>query len=69
MKRRHPETEGQVEDYNLAPGELVVMQEQSIKLGNDTDGEDLDELVLTNQNLILVASASQGLFKKTRMLK
>lgn len=69
MKRRHPETEGQVEDYNLAPGELVVMQEQSVKLGNDTDGEDLDELVLTNQNLILVASASQGLFKKTRMLK
>ena len=58
-----------MEDYNLAPGELVVMQEQSVKLGNYTDGEDLDELVLTNQNLILVASASQGLFKKTRMLK
>lgn len=58
-----------MEDYNLAPGELVVMQEQSVKLGNDAGGEDLDELVLTNQNLILVASSSQGLFKKTRMLK
>lgn len=58
-----------MEDYNLAPGELVVMQEQPVKLGNDADGETLDELVLTNQNLILVASAPQGLFKKARMLK
>ncbi|HJA28880.1 MAG TPA: hypothetical protein IAA15_04815 [Candidatus Olsenella pullicola] len=58
-----------MEDYNLAPGELVVMQEQSVKLGNGAGDEDLDELVLTNQNLILVASASHGLFKKTRMLK
>lgn len=69
MKQKNAETEGQVEDYNLAPGELVVMQEQSVKLGNSPDGEDLDELVLTNQSLILVARASQGLFKKTRMLK
>lgn len=58
-----------MEDYNLAPGELVIMQEQSVKLGEGPDGEDLDELVLTNQNLILVASASQGLFRRTRMLK
>lgn len=58
-----------MEDYNLAPGELVIMQEQPVKLGDGANGEDLDELVLTNQNLILVASASQGLFKRTRMLK
>lgn len=58
-----------MEDYNLAPGELVVMQEQSVKLGDGPNGEDLDELVLTNQNLILVASAAQGLFRRTRMLK
>lgn len=58
-----------MENYNLAPGELVIMQEQSVKLGEGPSGESLDELVLTNQNLILVASASQGLFKRTRMLK
>lgn len=58
-----------MEDYNLAPGELVVAQERSVKLGDGPDGEELEELVLTNQNLILVASAPQGLFKRTRMLK
>lgn len=58
-----------MENYNLAPGELVIMQEQSVKLGEGPSGESLDELVLTNQNLILVASASRGLFKRTRMLK
>lgn len=58
-----------MDDYNLAPGELVVMQEQSVKLGEGPNGEDLDELVLTNQSLILVASAPQGLFRRARMLK
>lgn len=58
-----------MEDYNLAPGELVIMQEQSVRLGDGPDGEELEELVLTNQNLILVANAAQGLFKRTRMLK
>lgn len=58
-----------MEDYNLAPGELVIMQEQPVKLGSGPDGEGLDELVLTNQNLILVVSSAQGLFRRTRMLK
>lgn len=58
-----------MDDYNLEPGELVVMQERSVKLGEGPDGDSLDELVLTNQSLILVATAQQGLFKRTRMLK
>lgn len=58
-----------MDEYNLEPGELVIMQEQSVKLGDGPDGEDLEELVLTNQNLILVASVQQGLFKRSRMLK
>lgn len=55
--------------YNLAPGELVMLQERSVRLGAGQDGEELEELVLTSQNLILVASAAAGLFKRTQMLK
>ena len=58
-----------MDEYNLEPGELVIMQEQSVKLGDGPNGEDLEELVLTNQSLILVANVQQGLFKRSRMLK
>lgn len=58
-----------MENYNLTPGELVILQERSVKLGEGPGGENLDELVLTNQTLILVASAPQSLFRRTRMLK
>lgn len=58
-----------MDNYNLAPGELVVMQEQPVKLGEGPSGDDLEELVLTNQSLILVADAHQGLFKHVRMVK
>ena len=42
------------------------MQEASVKLD---DGTSLDELVLTNQNLILVTTMSQGLFKRSKFVK
>ena len=55
-----------MDDYNLEPGEFVIMQEASVKLDDDTG---LDELVLTNQNLILVTTRSQGLFKRSKYVK
>lgn len=55
-----------MDDYNLEPGEFVIMQEASVKLDDDTS---LDELVLTNQNLILVTTMSQGLFKRSKFVK
>lgn len=55
-----------MDDYNLEPGEFVIMQEEPVKTD---DGTDLDELVLTNQNLILVATMPQGLFKKSKFVK
>ena len=55
-----------MDDYKLEPGEFVIMQEASVKLDNDTN---LDELVLTNQNLILVTTMAQGLFKRSKFVK
>lgn len=51
-------------DYKLEPGEFVIMQTAVAKLGDDDYAEDLDELVLSNQNIIVVASKSVGLFKR-----
>lgn len=58
-------------DYNLEPGEFVIMQESSPKLGGSAkdSGERLDEVVLTNQCLILVDTVSRGIFSRERMLK
>lgn len=56
-------------EYNLEPGEFVIMQAQSVRLGTGSDSDSLDEVVLTNQNLILVASASRGLFNRVHYLK
>lgn len=58
-----------MDDYNLAPGELVILQNDGVWLGAGDDAEDLDEVVLTNQNLILVATISEGLFRSRRYLK
>lgn len=55
-----------MDEYNLEPGEFVIMQEASVKLD---DGESLDELVLTNQNLVLVNTMSRGLFKREKFVK
>lgn len=58
-----------MDEYNLEPGEFVIMQEASVVLLEGSGEERLDELVLTNRNLVLVNTASQGLFKRTRYLK
>lgn len=59
-------TEDRMDDYGLEPGEFVIMQEASVRFD---DGENLDELVLTNQNLILVNTMSRGLFKREKFIK
>ena len=46
-----------------------MLQEPSWLLWEDEDEAPLKELVLTNKHLILVNEVSQGLFKRTTMLK
>lgn len=58
-----------MEDYNLDPGEFVIMQETPAKLHSGKTVDKLDEVVLTNRHLILVCSQQQGLFQKRRLLK
>ena len=58
-----------MDDYNLAPGELVILQNQSVELGFGDNAEELEEVVLTSQNLILVASVEENLFRTRRYLK
>ena len=58
-----------MDEYNLEPGEFTIMQESSAILLDRSGEERLDEVVLTNKNLVLVNTASQGLFKRTRYLK
>lgn len=58
-----------MDGYNLEPGEFVIMQEASVTLFDGSSEEPLDEVVLTNRCLILVNTASQGLFKRARYLK
>lgn len=56
-------------DYNLVPGEFVILQESNVRLGTATNSEKLTEVVLTDRNLILVNDISRGLFHSERMLK
>lgn len=58
-----------MDDYNLTPGEFVILQESNVRLGTATSNENLTEIVLTNRNLILVNDVSRGLFRSERMLK
>lgn len=58
-----------MDSYDLAPGEFVIMHEQSARLCEGSEEQDLQELVLTNRNLILAALVSESLFKKSRYLK
>ena len=57
-------------DYNLSEDEFVLLQEERPLLGHgkDDDPESLDEVVLTNENLILVNTINMGVFKTKRML-
>lgn len=55
--------------YNLEPDEFILLQESGVKL-YDVDGKhNLDEIVLTNQNLILVMSKQMNLLTRKRYLK
>lgn len=56
-------------DYNLAPGEFVIMQEAGVRLGGAPRGERITELVLTSMNIILVNDVQRGLFQTERLLK
>lgn len=56
-------------NYNLSAGEFVILQSPSWYLWNEDDEEELEEVVLTNKNLILVNEVSLGLFKRETMLK
>ena len=57
------------EEYNLQPGEVVIMQGNKAVLHSGKDREALDEIVLTNKNLILVNEVSTSLFTTQRLLK
>lgn len=59
----------EVAEYNLKPGEFIIMQDSSVQLIEGSERQDLDEVVLTNKNLILVMSSQEGLFRRTRYLK
>ncbi len=58
-----------MDDYNLAPGECIVAQDWAVFLCEGDDVTVLDEVVLTNQNLILVATMERGNYKRARYLK
>lgn len=57
------------EEYNLTPGEVVIMHSDHVVLHSGKERITLDELVLTNQNLILVNEVSTSLFRSQRLLK
>lgn len=57
------------DEYNLSAGEAVIMQSDGVELLCGKESEELDELVLTNKNLILVNEVSVGLFTTQRLLK
>lgn len=54
--------------YNLQPKEFVIMQTTAASFGDD-GAADLEEVVLTNQNLILCASRTLGLFQHENLIK
>ena len=56
-------------DYNLEPGEYVILQTLPVNLIDGNDKEPLDEVVLTDRTLILVSTVSTGLFSSKRYLK
>lgn len=56
-------------EYNLSPGEVFIMQSEAVELICGKERERLNELVLTNKNLILVNEVSTSLFTTQRMLK
>lgn len=58
-----------MDDYNLEPGEYVILQTMPVNLIDGKQKEPLDEVVLTDRTLILVSTVSTGLFNSERYLK
>ena len=58
-----------MKSYNLGQGEFVVLQRSDVSLVSDEGRDPLDEVVLTNKNLILVATVHEGAFRSSRYLK
>lgn len=58
-----------MDNYNLESGEIVLAQASPVRLGCDRGGKSLEEVVLTNKNLILVNEVSSGLFSSKTYLK
>lgn len=57
------------EEYNLSPGEVLIMQGDHVELVSGKERIRLNEVVLTNKNLILVNEVSAGIFTTQRLLK
>ena len=58
-----------MDDYNLEPGEYVILQTLPVNLIDGKQVKPLDEVVLTDRTLILVSTVSTGLFSSERYLK
>lgn len=56
-------------DYNLAKGEFVIMQSDGVELLDGAERTQLEEIVLTNQSLILVRNVRRGIFQQMTLLK
>lgn len=55
-------------NYKLNNDESIIMQTEGATLIEGDDGRNLEEVVLTDQNLILVTRVPDGLFKKKTLL-
>lgn len=53
----------------LAKNELLILQERSVILNDGGTDQNLDELVLTSKNLILVDTRREGLFRSATYCK
>lgn len=58
-----------MKSYNLGQGEFVVLQRSDVILVSDEGRDPLDEVVLTNKNLVLVVTVHEGAFRSSRYLK
>lgn len=58
-----------MDDYNLEPGEYVILQTMPVNLIDGDQKESLDEVVLTDRTLILVTTVSTGLFSSEKYVK
>lgn len=58
-----------MDDYNLEPGEFLIMQEEHVLLGPINNKQHIRAVALTDRTLILVNDVATGLFKRTTMVK